>query len=154
MTERTSERNIVRDEGMRRALEGIGFIEEIAEGLDHHQLREVYLGYVDYLTERQMRMYCRADMTASQMHEVRVGFARGLPDNLVAAYALPELPWEAMRTARLILEGAFDPAEVAAARAAADMNPKQIIARAKARATKICENENERTENGTAESVE
>ena len=144
MTEPKSERNIVRDEGMRRAVAGVGFIDEVLEKLDHHQLREVYLGYIDYLTERQMRMYCRTDMTASQMHEVRVGFSRGLADNLVAAYALPELPWEAMRTARLVLEGVFDPNEVAAARAAADMNPKQIIARAKAGAMKKRENGDER----------
>jgi hypothetical protein len=136
MTERLNERALVRDGGMLRALRGVDFLEPLLPQLEHHQLREVYLGYVDYLTEREMRLYCRPDMDASQMHEVRVGFARGLPYHLVASYALPELPWSAMRTARLVLEGALDPLDVAIARRDADLNPSQIAARERARADK------------------
>ncbi len=132
MTSKTPERLVVRDRGMRMALADVQLVEPYLEEYDHYQLREVYLGYLDYLTEFQMSLFCDPALSANQMHEIRAGLARGLATHEVMGYADASVPWQTMRTVRLVLEGRIDPAELAAARSSLDEAPYDIAARRRA----------------------
>ncbi len=133
MTSKISERLVVRDRGMKIALNDVDILEPYLDEYDHYQLREVYLGYLDYLTAFQMSLFCDPEYSANQMHEIRAGLRRGLATHEVMGYADPSVPWQTMRTARLVLEGGIDPEELAAARAALDESPQDIAARDRAR---------------------
>lgn len=133
MTSKIPERLVVRDKGMLMALSDVDFLEPYLNQYDHYQLREVYLGYLDYLTAFQMSLFCDPEFSANQMHEIRAGLARGLATHEVLGYADAAVPWQTMRTVRLVLEGRINPEELASARAALDEAPYDVAARKRAR---------------------
>ena len=90
-------------QSMKPHLEDCWFLAGEIEHYSFEQMREVYLGILDYLHQDEIYLFASHELDALQMHEIRMGFKVGLLFEEVLLYASKNLPWFIMRDMRLRL---------------------------------------------------
>lgn len=87
--------------GMRPILYQYDFLVPYIDLYTEEQMKEVFLGVQSYQKKYQVELYIDPDLSAQQMHQLRLGVDEELPYRILKLFSNPRVSWLTIRKYRL-----------------------------------------------------